>query len=95
MAANLFPLGAVPLTGRLATWLLAQLAGRVRPYLQRFLQDPGGSLGRIGDVLVWNGAQGSRSLLPASSPSARCRTPGSGWSARARHRSVRRRGSVP
>src|ERR1051326_4129901 len=60
------PLGAIPLTGKIGSWLLnqlacmaaGQLAALSRRHVERFVQDPRGSIGRVGDLLVWHGEQG-------------------------------------
>ncbi|MFO0877563.1 MAG: hypothetical protein U0840_09325 [Gemmataceae bacterium] len=41
-------------------WLLTTLIRVAAPHVRQFLQDPGGSLGRVGDLVVWNSPQGSR-----------------------------------
>jgi len=58
MAANLLMLGAIPLARQIGPWLLFQLAAKAKPYAEKFLQDPSGSIARVGDVLVWNGEKG-------------------------------------
>lgn len=52
------PLGLVPLSGRLANWLMIEVLRRGLPLAQRFIEDPGGTLSRLGDLVVWNGPKG-------------------------------------
>lgn len=51
-------LGPIPLSGQLATWIMTELFRKGLPHVQTFLQDPGGTLSRLGDLLVWNGPKG-------------------------------------
>src|SRR4051812_454069 len=62
MGANLLLLGLLPPTRTLATWVLTQLALKAGPHVVRLLQDPGGAVGRVGDVLVWQGDKGREVL---------------------------------
>lgn len=51
-------LGPVPSKGRLMLWLLRVAHDRLAP----LLQDPAGSVERLGDLLVWNGRHGRHVL---------------------------------
>jgi hypothetical protein len=60
MAPPPVALGLVPAAGSLGTWLLTRLALVARPHAERLLGDPAGAVGRLGDVLVWQGPAGRR-----------------------------------
>ena len=61
-------LGLIPATGRqLFALLLQEGITRGLPYVQRLAQDPSGTVSRIGDVLVWNGANGQHVLAGLAS----------------------------
>ena len=53
-------LGLAPLGAGLAPWLLSRLAEKALPVARTLLEDPLGTLGRVGDVLVWLGSGGTR-----------------------------------
>ena len=55
---KLLMLGPVPPQAKLAAWLLLQLADKAKPLVENFLQDPTGAVGRMGDLLFWQGASG-------------------------------------
>jgi hypothetical protein len=55
-------LGPIPAKGNLLTLLLREGLRAGLPYVQRIVQDPTGTVTRIGDALVWNGANGQQVL---------------------------------
>ena len=61
-------LGLIPATGRqLFALLLQEGIMRGLPYVHRLAQDPAGMVSRIGDTLVWNGANGQHVLAGLAS----------------------------
>lgn len=55
-------LGLIPAKGNLLTLLLGEGLRAGLPYVQRLAQDPTGTVTRVGDALVWNGANGQQVL---------------------------------
>ena len=54
-------LGVLPPTGELLFWIAERMRD-LYPVVKPFLDDPEGNLGRIGDLLVWNGKRGQTVL---------------------------------
>ena len=63
MDLSLTPLGTLPITGDPRYWIVAQLSKLAAPYVKDFLADPAGKISRLGDLLIWQSASGSKVLI--------------------------------
>jgi hypothetical protein len=62
MSSPLLSLGLLDTKVRLGTWFFTKLLPVVGSKVKHFVEDPTGSVSRIGDLIVWNGQSGQKVL---------------------------------